>query len=128
MIDHVSVAVSDLSRAVSFYESVLGAIGQTLLVRRERTAGFGKRYPEFWVNLRKGYAASDGAHVALRCADASTVEAFHAAALSSGGADAGAPGPRPDYSTRSHLAFAAFILDPDGNRIEAVTFLDRGPE
>lgn len=126
MIDHVSVAVGDLPRAVAFYERVLGAIGHRLLVDRERTAGFGKRYPEFWVNLREGRAVGeDGAHVALRCREAGLVDAFHAAALAAGGTDDGPPGPRPEYTTRTHLAYAAFIRDPDGNRIEAVTFIER---
>ena len=61
-----------------------------------------------------------GAHVCLRVPDTAAVDAFHAAALAAGGASDGAPGPRPQYSERY---YAAFIADPDGNRIEAVTFV-----
>lgn len=126
MIDHVSIAVRDLPASTEFYRGVLATLGFTLLVTRERTVGFGKKYPEFWLNLRPGranQAADDGAHVCLRARDPQAVEAFHAAALAAGGSGAGAPGPRPEYS-KSY--YAAFARDPDGNLIEAVTFLGAG--
>ena len=69
MIDHVSLAVSDLARAVAFYERVLAPLGLTKLVVRERMVGFGKSYPEVWINLREGMTrlpAESGAHIALR--------------------------------------------------------------
>jgi catechol 2,3-dioxygenase-like lactoylglutathione lyase family enzyme len=123
MIDHVSVPVSDLARSAAFYGQTLGTIGYAVLVRREGTVGFGKRYPEFWINLRPaGAAPSDGYHVALRCRGPEAVEAFHAAALAAGGADDGAPGLRPEYA---ETYYAAFIRDPDGHRVEAVTFLEQ---
>lgn len=124
MIDHISIAVTDLDRAVAFYEPVLATLGHRLIVTRDRTAGFGKSYPEFWLNVRDGRepAKSDsGVHVALRARDEAAVAAFHAAALAHGGKCEGPPGPRPEYSPRYH---AAFILDLDGNRIEAVTFVE----
>ena len=121
MIDHVSIAVSDLARAAAFYDAVLERLGHKQLVTRDRTIGFGKKYPEFWINLTDGETASSGAHVALRARDRETVTAFHAAALEAGGTCDGPPGPRkatnPGY-------YAAFIRDPDGNRIEAVTFVE----
>ncbi len=126
MIDHVSVEVGDLEQAIAFYTAVLGAIGYSLLVQRNETAGFGKTYPEFWINLRRGDGGAgprEGSHVALRCAGAERVRDFHKAALANGGSDAGGPGPRVDYSTQDHTPYAAFIRDPDGNRVEAVTFL-----
>lgn len=122
MIDHVSVAVRDLARARDFYAAVLAPLGLTLLVDRPATLGFGKRYPEFWLNLRTEMApvASDtGVHICLRAPDAGAVGAFHAAALAAGGADDGAPGPRKAAMTTYH---GAFIKDPDGNKIEAVFF------
>lgn len=124
MIDHVSVPVRDLDRSAQFYRAVLGAIGYEKLVVRPRTIGFGKKYPEFWLNLRATMAplADDcGAHAALRVRTTELVDAFHAAALAAGGTSDGAPGLRPQHGEGY---YAAFIRDPDGNRIEAVTFLE----
>ncbi len=122
MIDHVSVGVSDLDRAARFYELALAPLGLARLVTRPATVGFGKAYPEFWINLRAGMppvAAESGTHICLRAKTTAEVDAFHAAALEAGGASDGAPGLRPHDRVRY---YAAFVLDPDGNRIEAVTF------
>lgn len=122
MIDHVSIAVRDLAAAATFYDAVLAPLGLARLVERERTVGFGKRYPEFWLNLRERMApvAPDtGNHVCLRAPDEDAVRAFHASALDAGGRDAGAPGPRKAAMT---TYFGAFVHDLDGNKIEAVTF------
>jgi catechol 2,3-dioxygenase-like lactoylglutathione lyase family enzyme len=122
MIDHISVGVSDLDRAARFYEATLSALGLTRLVTRPRAVGFGKAYPEFWINLREGMtrvAAESGVHICLRAKTTAEIDAFHAAALSAGGASDGAPGIRPHDRVRY---YAAFVTDPDGNRIEAVTF------
>jgi catechol 2,3-dioxygenase-like lactoylglutathione lyase family enzyme len=122
VIDHVSIAVRDLDKAARFYEPVLAALGYAKLVTRPETVGFGKRYPEFWLNARAGLPLippDSGHHVALRANDAAAVDAFHAAAVAAGGASDGAPGPRPQYNNGY---YAAFIRDPDGNRVEAVTF------
>jgi catechol 2,3-dioxygenase-like lactoylglutathione lyase family enzyme len=122
MIDHVSVGVSDLDRAARFYEAVLAPLGLTRLVTRPATVGFGKAYPEFWVNRRAGMArvaAESGIHICLRAKTTVEVDGFHAAALEAGGTSDGAPGLRP-HDRISY--YAAFIIDPDGNRIEAVTF------
>jgi catechol 2,3-dioxygenase-like lactoylglutathione lyase family enzyme len=122
MIDHVSVAVSDLDRSAIFYEAVLAPLGLAKLVKRDATVGFGKTYPEFWINLREGLAAvpqSTGIHICLRTRNEDNVRAFHAAALAHGGADAGAPGPRQGAMTGY---YGAFVFDPDGNKLEAVTF------
>lgn len=122
MIDHISLPVSDLARSAAFYEAVLAPLGYRKLVERPATIGFGKTYPEFWLNARPGMAPAPedaGMHVALRAADTAAVEAFHAAALRLGGRDDGAPGPRPAAMT---TYFGAFIRDPDGNKVEAMTF------
>ncbi|MBA7467907.1 hypothetical protein ES707_03144 [subsurface metagenome] len=122
MIDHVSVGASDLDRAAKFYEATLGALGLARLVTRPGTVGFGKAYPELWINLREGMprvAPESGVHICLRAKTTDEVDAFHAAALSAGGACDGAPGIRPHDRVRY---YAAFVTDPDGNRIEAVTF------
>ncbi len=121
MIDHVSVAVRDLATAMRFYEAVLATIGITKLETRPTTAGFGKQYPEFWINLREsGVQTSDGAHVCFRARTPEIVDAFHATALAAGGTDDGAPGLRPHYGGGY---YAAFVRDLDGNRVEAVTFV-----
>ena len=122
MIDHISVGVSDLERSATFYEAALGALGLTRVVTRPRTIGFGKAYPEFWINLREGMphvSPESGVHICLRAKTTVEIDAFHAAALSAGGASDGAPGIRPHDRVRY---YAAFVVDPDGNRIEAVTF------
>ena len=123
MIDHVSVPVRDLAAATRFYEAVLGALGFTALERRPATVGFGKQYAEFWINLRgdlQPASANSGAHVCFRARSTDLVDAFHVAALEHGGASDGAPGLRPQHGEGY---YAAFIRDPDGNRIEAVTFV-----
>ena len=88
MIDHVSLAVSDLARAVAFYERVLAPLGLTKLVTREKMVGFGKTYPEVWINLRDGMTrlpVDSGAHVALRAKTTAEIDAFHMAAVAAGG-------------------------------------------
>ena len=122
MIDHISVGVADIDRAARFYEATLAALGLLRLVARPATIGFGKAYPEFWINLRPGMAPEppeSGTHICLRAKTTDDVDAFHAAALASGGRSDGAPGIRPHDRVRY---YAAFVIDPDGNRIEAVTF------
>ena len=122
MIDHVSVAVSDLGAGGELYDAILEPLGLRRLVTRETAIGYGKRYPEFWLNHRAGMkrlAADSGAHLCLRAEDEAAVVAFHAEALRRGCRDGGKPGFREGTMTRY---FAAFILDPDGNRIEAANF------
>jgi catechol 2,3-dioxygenase-like lactoylglutathione lyase family enzyme len=124
VIDHVSIAVRDLRKAESFYAALLAPLGMAKLRDwPDAAVGFGKKYPEFWINRRAAMervAPDSGVHICLRAGDAAAVDAFHAAALAGGGTSDGAPGLRPEYHGRY---YAAFIRDPDGNRIEAVTFL-----
>jgi catechol 2,3-dioxygenase-like lactoylglutathione lyase family enzyme len=122
MIDHISIGVSDLERSARFYQLTLAPLGLMKLVTRPGTVGFGKRYPEFWINLRIGMppvVAESGCHICLRAKSESEIDAFHEAALGAGCSSDGAPGLRPHDRVRY---YAAFIRDPDGNRIEAVTF------
>jgi catechol 2,3-dioxygenase-like lactoylglutathione lyase family enzyme len=124
MIDHISVAVRDLAKSEQFYTAALSPLGLSKL--REwpnATIGFGKKYPEFWINRRDAMdriADDSGVHICLRASDTAAVDAFHAAALKAGGSSDGEPGLRPHYYAGY---YAAFVRDRDGNRIEAVTFL-----
>jgi catechol 2,3-dioxygenase-like lactoylglutathione lyase family enzyme len=124
MIDHVSIGVRNLERSKRFYEVVLGALDHRVLIEREQTIGFGKKYPEFWLNLRpKMVIDSDsGTHVCLRARSSEAVEAFHRCALAEGASSDGPPGLRPEYHA---TYFAAFVRDFDSNRIEVVTFVQR---
>ncbi|MGH6670390.1 MAG: VOC family protein [Xanthobacteraceae bacterium] len=123
MIDHISIPVRELKASARFYDVVLKPLGMTRLREAPHTVGYGKSYPEFWLNERsnlKPQPNDSGLHVCLRAPDIVAVDAFHTAALSAGAKSDGAPGKRPQYSEYYH---AAFIRDWDGNRIEAVTFL-----
>ena len=124
MIDHVSISVRDIASGARFYEALLTTLGMRQLREWPGAAiGYGKKYPEFWINRRADMApvaADSGAHVCLRAASRAMVDAFHAAALAAGGTSDGAPGFRAQYHENY---YAAFIRDPDGNRIEAVTFV-----
>ncbi|HTQ13272.1 MAG TPA: VOC family protein [Rhizomicrobium sp.] len=122
MIDHVSIAVRDLAKSADFYERVLAPLGLSRMIERPGAVGFGKAYPELWLNARpSGPSAPEGtgSHVALRARSQEAVRAFHAAALAHGGRDEGGPGPRPAALT---AYYGAFILDPEGNKLEAVNF------
>lgn len=122
MIDHVGFEVSDYERSKAFYEAALGPLGIELVMELGEGAGFGKETergpnPFFWIQAR-GRPAVSGAHVAFGARSTEQVDAFHAAALAAGGSDNGAPGPRPIYYPGY---YGAFVLDPDGNNVEAVS-------
>ena len=121
MIDHVSIPVRDLDRAGGFYDRVLEPLGMRRMVERALTFGYGSKYPEFWLNLRPDCAIdpATGHHVALRARDKATVRQFFARALEAGGVGDGDPGLRQATMTP---CFSAYIRDPDGNRVEVVTF------
>jgi catechol 2,3-dioxygenase-like lactoylglutathione lyase family enzyme len=122
MIDHIGIAVSDLARALAFYDRALAPLGMGRAMSfggtDELPAGVGYgtgQKPVLW--LHQG-APTSPFHIALAAPDRAAVDAFHAAALDAGGRDNGAPGLRPHY----HPAYyAAFVHDPDGHNLEAVT-------
>ncbi len=124
MIDHIGFAVADMEQARQFYVRALEPLGISVLmeVTEEMTGGHGAHLglgrdgnPFFWIGT--GKPAVGGCHVAFAAPDRATVDAFHAAALAAGGRDNGAPGLRPHY----HAGYyGAFVLDHDGNNIEAV--------
>ena len=123
MIDHIGLAVKEMDRAKAFYVEALKplGIGVIMEVTAEQTgadahAGFGKdRKAFFWIGT--GSKPRGGTHVAFTAQTRAEVDSFYRAALAAGGRDNGAPGPRPHY--HEHY-YGAFVLDPDGNNIEAV--------
>ena len=117
MIDHTGFGVSDYAASKAFYERALAPLGISLIMEvMEAAAGFGSGgKPIFW--LEKQRTPVTEVHVAFLAKDRATVDAFHTAGLEAGGKDNGAPGVRatyhPDY-------YGAYVLDPDGNNVEAV--------
>ena len=122
MIDHVSIPVTDLKSAELFYSSVLSKIGYGILKRAPGTIGYGKKYPEFWLNERPSLVRdtiNDGFHVCLRTSSTESVVEFYRAAIENGGIADSEPGYRAEY-TQNY--YAAFVKDLDSNKIEVVTF------
>lgn len=122
MIDHISVATPDLAVSGAFYDAVFAPLGMTRIADRAETIGYGKAYPEFWLNLRQGMTPRDadpGDHICLRALNEATVRACYEAALAAGGAADRAPG---GYKGEKTGYFAAFFRDPHGAKLEVATF------
>jgi catechol 2,3-dioxygenase-like lactoylglutathione lyase family enzyme len=122
MLDHVSLGVSDIDRSRRFYDAVLQPLGLVRIVDFGRGSDYGAAPGSVGVELtitrETGILApAPGAHLCVRAPSHAAVRDFHAAALAAGGRDDGAPGLRPRYHADY---YAAFVLDPDGHRIEAV--------
>jgi catechol 2,3-dioxygenase-like lactoylglutathione lyase family enzyme len=124
MIDHVGFAVSDFVRAKEFYRNALAPLGYTLIFEAgpeltesgHPAAGFGADgKPDFWI--AEGGKIEQPVHVAVIAKERAMVDAFYRAALTAGGRDNGAPGVRAHY--HPHY-YGAYVLDPDGNNVEAV--------
>ncbi len=125
MIDHITIGVSDLERSRRFYVHALvplgfSQIGAALEDGRELEFGL-EEAPNFAISTL--YPTGAPVHVAFAADRREQVDAFHAAALSAGGRDNGAPGVRPQYSEGY---YGAFVLDPDGHNIEAVCHAEPG--
>ncbi len=129
MLDHVSIAVSDLARSRQFYDAALRPLGLVRTLDFGRGSDYGAMLSqlgvEFTITVEQGVAPLAGMHLCFRAVDRSAVDAFHGAALAAGGRDDGPPGLRPQY--HPHY-YAAFVRDPDGHRIEAVCHLPDQPE
>jgi catechol 2,3-dioxygenase-like lactoylglutathione lyase family enzyme len=120
MLAHISIGVTDLARARGFYDAVLAPLGYARVYDVPGAHGYGTpNQPSFWIGGEAGTKPNAGFHVAFMAKDRKAVQAFHAAALKAGGQDNGKPGLRPEYTENY---YAAFVLDPDGHHIEAVTF------
>ena len=122
MIDHAGINVSDWAKAKTFYDAAFGAIGAKLIMTVPveftggvKVGGYGREKPDFWLHESK--ETGPGRHYAFTARNRAEVDAVYAAAMAAGGKDNGAPGIRthyhPDY-------YGAFVIDPDGNNVEAV--------
>lgn len=123
MIDHIGIVISDFEKSKAFYNSALAPIAYVLIMEfpasvtgRTDVAGYGEPgKPDFWIS--RGTPGKSPTHVAFSVANREMVDAFYKAALEAGGKDNGGPGLRPHYHPNY---YGAFVLDPDGNNIEAV--------
>ncbi len=122
MLDHVGILVADWNKSKAFYDAAFAPLGITLLnvvpeqfTGGVKVGGYGRTKPDFW--LTENAETGPGRHYAISAASHADVDAFYAAAMAAGGRDNGGPGPRPHY--HEHY-YGAFVIDPDGNNIEAV--------
>jgi len=122
MIDHTGYSVTDFDKSKAFFDAVFAPLGITFLMmvppehsKGVKVGGFGTDRPRFWLN--EGAVMTPPVHIAFEAQDRAAVDAFYAAGLAAGGRDNGAPGPRPHYHPDY---YGAFLLDPDGNNVEAV--------
>lgn len=117
MIHHISIYVSDYAKSKAFYQKALQPLGYTLMMEFPGVGGFGEQNPDIWLSQKE---SAQNTHVALAADTRAKVDEFYKAAIAAGGKDNGAPGIRADYSPNY---YAAFVIDPDGNNIEAVCTL-----
>lgn len=119
MLDHVSIGVADIARARAFYDAVLRPLGYACLYQADASIGYGKDQVQLYASVASRPVKADmesGLHLCFAAPDRRSVHAFHQAALGAGGQDNGPPGLRPDYGANY---YAAFVIDPDGYRLEA---------
>lgn len=119
MFNHISCGVRDLARARRFYDAALKPLGYTCLSESPGSLGYGKSETGLWLSPTEHPVPADersGLHICFDAPSRQAVDAFHKAALGAGGRDNGAPGLRPSYGDKY---YAAFVIDPDGYRLEA---------
>lgn len=130
MIDHITITVRDLGVSKVFYEKVLVTLGMKTMLGSEEEYFWGfsaTKAPEFEITKGRLFISqsddehpiSPSTHIAFKAPDHETVDRFYTAAIAAGGKDNGPPGPRPHYT---ETYYAAFVIDPDGNNIEACTY------
>ncbi|HEX5749119.1 MAG TPA: VOC family protein [Archangium sp.] len=122
MIDHTGIGVADVARSAAFYDAALGALGLRRVMQLPEGdgsdgIGYGIDYPIFWIDRFHPHSVKQ--HTAFAARSRAEVDAFHAAAVKAGGTDNGPPGPRTPQGYPPGY-YAAFVLDPDGNNMEAV--------
>lgn len=119
IVSHVSIGSNRFDEAVAFYEKVLATLGAKRVMAHPGAVAFGKLFPEFWVQKPvdgRPAAVGNGVHFGFVANSQEQVQAFHAAALSAGATDDGAPGPRAEYG---EPYYGCFLRDLDGHKIEA---------
>jgi catechol 2,3-dioxygenase-like lactoylglutathione lyase family enzyme len=119
MIDHLSIGVRDIDKAKAFYDAALTPLGYHCVSNGADALGYGEKSAALWILKADRPVKPDvksGLHLCLSAPNRKSVDAFHKAALKAGGKDNGAPGVRADYGPNY---YAAFVIDPDGYRIEA---------
>ncbi|MFZ5895752.1 MAG: VOC family protein [Myxococcota bacterium] len=124
MIDHVGISVKDYARAKAFYSEALAPLGITLIMEYGSGGGFGRGKPDFWISAGTMAFQTDAqvasitpVHLCLLARSREEVDAFYKAALAAGAKDNGPPGIRAHYHPNY---YGAFVIDPDGNNLEAV--------
>ncbi|MBM3516328.1 MAG: VOC family protein [Alphaproteobacteria bacterium] len=122
MFDHLSLAVKDVNKSKAFYDKTLKPLGLSCVMQFPGAVGYGPsiQAPVFWIQRPSGRAApkgTAGAHLAFHCGSRTKVDAFYSAAIKAGAKDNGKPGVRKDYHPNY---YGAFVIDSDGNRLEAV--------
>ena len=123
IISHVTLGTHNVARAKTFYDAVLGTLGLVALQSYPEAVGYGPKgadRAEVWVMLPfdgKPATWGNGTHIAFMAPTRAAVQAFYKAAMDNGGLDEGAPGPRPHYTP---TYYAAYVRDPDGNKLQAV--------
>ncbi|MET0384422.1 MAG: VOC family protein [Polyangiales bacterium] len=121
MIDHTGIGVADVARSAAFYDAALGALKLRRVMQMppgegKDGIGYGVDFPVFWIDRFHPHSVKQ--HVAFAAKSRDEVDAFHHAAVQAGGIDNGTPGLRGEGHPEGY--YAAFVLDPDGNNIEAV--------
>jgi len=117
MIVHVAFEVSDLARSARFYDAIFYSLGARRMFESDSAIAYGRDHEQFWIVAREREPAPGYGHVALEAAGRAAVNGAYAAGLEAGGREDGAPGPRPQYGA---MYYAAYLLDPDGLRVELV--------
>lgn len=121
MLSHLSLGVNDLARSAAFYERTLAPLGYVRVWANRNRVGFGEKGANdklaLFARPEQALAPGPGFHLAFNAPSREAVDAFHAAAVGAGGTDCGAPGLRPHYGA---TYYAAFVIDPDGHKLEAV--------
>jgi catechol 2,3-dioxygenase-like lactoylglutathione lyase family enzyme len=118
VIDHIGFEVSDLARSARFYDAVFGALGARRLVDTDQAVAYGVTTPLIWIVVRGRRPGPAYGHTALQAVGKAAVDAAYGAGIRNGGRDDGAPGRRPQYGEGT---YAAYLLDPDGLRVEVVS-------
>jgi catechol 2,3-dioxygenase-like lactoylglutathione lyase family enzyme len=118
VIDHVGLEVAELARSARFYDALVSPLGVRRVFESDAAIAYGSHEARFWVVERGRRPAPGFGHVAIAASGRAAVDAAHAAALAAGGRDDGAPGARPHYGP---TYYSAYLLDPDGLRIEVVS-------